>query len=301
MIEYIIIAVLLIISVYFGARFFLLSKSIKDVKDDFKEICEDMETSRKVTLSHPDRNLEKLLKEFNVYLRDTQKYRIDQLRREKDLRRQIQSISHDLRTPLTSILGYVELIKDNDCVEEDKIEYINIIQKKSKALQNLIQSFYDLSRLESDEYNIELKETDVHKILMEQLLTTYNDFEKRNIEAEINIGEKPIMLNVDSNALSRIYSNLIGNAVKYSISMFNVEMEEIDHQVIMKFSNDTDNLVEDDLENLFKRFYMKDKSRNNQSSGLGLTVTKLLTEKMGGEIAAELSHNILTFIIKFKR
>ena len=83
--------------------------------------------------------------------------------------------------------------------------------------------------------------------------------------------------------------------------MFNVEMEEIDHQVIMKFSNDTDNLVEDDLENLFKRFYMKDKSRNNQSSGLGLTVTKLLVEKIGGEITAELSHNILTFIIKFKR
>ncbi|MDY5910415.1 MAG: HAMP domain-containing sensor histidine kinase [Inconstantimicrobium porci] len=300
MIEYIIIAVLLIISVYFGARFFLLSKSIKDVKDDFKEICEDMETSRKVTLSHPDRNLEKLLKEFNVYLRDTQKYRIDQLRREKDLRKQIQSISHDLRTPLTSILGYVELMEDS-CTEEEKKEYIEIIKKKSKSLQNLIQSFYDLSRLESNEYSIEMKETDIHKILMDMLLTSYNDFEKRNIEAEINIGEKPIMLNVDSNALSRIYSNLIGNAVKYSISMFNVEMEEIDHQVIMKFSNDTDNLVEDDLENLFKRFYMKDKSRNNQSSGLGLTVTKLLTEKMGGEIAAELSHNILTFIIKFKR
>ena len=300
MIEYIIIAVLLIISVYFGARFFLLSKSIKDVKDDFKEICEDMETSRKVTLSHPDRNLEKLLKEFNVYLRDTQKYRIDQLRREKDLRRQIQSISHDLRTPLTSILGYVELMEDS-CTEEEKKEYIEIIKKKSKSLQNLIQSFYDLSRLESNEYSIEMKETDIHKILMDMLLTSYNDFEKRNIEAEINVGEKPIMLNVDSNALSRIYSNLIGNAVKYSISMFNVEMEEIDHQVIMKFSNDTDNLVEDDLENLFKRFYMKDKSRNNQSSGLGLTVTKLLTEKMGGEIAAELSHNILTFIIKFKR
>ena len=300
MIEYIIIAVLLIISVYFGARFFLLSKSIKDVKDDFKEICEDMETSRKVTLSHPDRNLEKLLKEFNVYLRDTQKYRIDQLRREKDLRRQIQSISHDLRTPLTSILGYVELMEDS-CTEEEKKEYIEIIKKKSKSLQNLIQSFYDLSRLESNEYSIEMKETDIHKILMDMLLTSYNDFEKRNIEAEINIGEKPIMLNVDSNALSRIYSYLIGNAVKYSISMFNVEMEEIDHQVIMKFSNDTDNLVEDDLENLFKRFYMKDKSRKNQCSGLGLTVTKLLTEKMGGEIAAELSHNILTFIIKFKR
>ena len=300
MAEYIIIAVLLIVSVYFGARFFLLSKSIKDVKDDFKEICEDMETSRKVTLSHPDRNLEKLLKEFNVYLRDTQKYRIDQLRREKDLRRQIQSISHDLRTPLTSILGYVELMEDS-CTEEEKKEYIEIIKKKSKSLQNLIQSFYDLSRLESNEYSIEMKETDIHKILMDMLLTSYNDFEKRNIEAEINIGEKPIMLNVDSNALSRIYSNLIGNAVKYSISMFNVEMEEIDHQVIMKFSNDTDNLVEDDLENLFKRFYMKDKSRNNQSSGLGLTVTKLLTEKMGGEIAAELRESILTFIVKFKK
>ena len=190
---------------------------------------------------------------------------------------------------------------EDSCTDEEKKEYIEIIKKKSKSLQNLIQSFYDLSRLESNEYSIEMKETDIHKILMDMLLTSYNDFEKRNIEAEINIGEKPIMLNVDSNALSRIYSNLIGNAVKYSISMFNVEMEEIDHQVIMKFSNDTDNLVEDDLENLFKRFYMKDKSRNNQSSGLGLTVTKLLVEKIGGEITAELSHNILTFIIKFKR
>lgn len=300
MVEYIIITVLLIISVYFCARFFLLSKSIKDVKDDFKEICEDMETSRKVTLSHPHRELEKLLEEFNVYLRDTQKYRIAQLRREKDLRRQIQSISHDLRTPLTSILGYIELMEDS-CTEEEKKEYIEIIKKKSKSLQNLIQSFYDLSRLESNEYSIEMKETDVHKILMDMLLTSYNDFEKRNIEAEINIGEKPVMINIDGNALARIYSNLIGNAVKYSISLFNVEMLETGSEVIVKFSNDTDELTDDDLENIFKRFYMKDKSRNNQSSGLGLTVTKLLTEKMGGEITAELKDHVLTFVVKFKK
>lgn len=301
MIEYVIIVALICTSVYFAARFFLLSKSIKDVNRDFKEICEDMESSRKVTFSHPDRNLEKLLAEFNVYLRDTQKYRIAQLRREKDLRRQIQSISHDLRTPLTSILGYIELMQDSSCTEEEKKEYIDIITKKSKSLQYLIQSFYDLSRLESNEYNIEMKETDVHKILMDQLLMSYNDFEKRNIEAEINIGEKPVMLNVDSNALIRIYSNLIGNAVKYSMSLFRAQMIEENNEVIIKFSNDTDELTDDDLDNIFKRFYMKDKSRNSQSSGLGLTVTKLLVEKMGGEITAELSHNVLTFIIKFKK
>lgn len=301
MIIYAAITILLIISVYFSARFFLLSKSIKDAAEDFKEISGDMETSRKVTMSYPDKNLELLFKEFNTYLRRTQKYRIMQSRKEMDLRREIESISHDLRTPLTSILGYVELMEDKSCMEEEKQEYIDIIKKKSKSLQKLIQTFYDLSRLEAGEYKIEMKSNDIHKMLMDQLLLSYNDFESRDIGVEINIGEKPVFIDVDHDALIRIYTNIIGNAVKYSISKFKVTMNDADDFVEMRFSNDTEELEKEDIDNFFERFYMKDKSRNNHSSGLGLTVTKLLVEKMNGEINAELEGNILTFTLKFKK
>lgn len=106
------LVILLIPSVYFSARFFLLSRNIKTSVKDFKYISENIDTNRKLKLNHPYKNFEKLLSEINQYLEDTQVNKLKYIKREEEIRKEIENVSHDLRTPLTSIRGYLELIND---------------------------------------------------------------------------------------------------------------------------------------------------------------------------------------------
>ncbi|WP_434794060.1 sensor histidine kinase [Terrisporobacter petrolearius] len=273
---------------------------MREAKDNLKEISKDIERNRRLTLSSPNKDMENLLVEINNYLEITQMEKIKNVRREQELRKEIENISHDLRTPLTSILGYIDLMKDEEIGNEEKYEYISIVEKKSRALKNLIQNFYDLSRLETDEYKIEIKNIDIHKELMEQLLIFYNDFDKKNIDVELNLGDKEIIIQGDLKIIERIFINLIQNAAKYTKDTFKVCIKESKDNVDIIFSNNVENLEEIPVEKLFNRFYMKDESRNNQSSGLGLTITKLLVEKINGSIKAEINDNFIHFIITFK-
>lgn len=295
-----IVIILFFTSVYFSARFFLLSKNIREARYDLKDVCEDIERNRRLTLAYPNKDLEDLLQEMNNYLEKTQMEKIKSARREKEIRKEIENISHDLRTPLTSILGYLELIKDEDITKEEKYEYIYIVERKSRDLKDLIQSFYDLSRLESNEYKVDIKTIDIHKELMEQLLIYYNDFDKKGIDVELDIGEEAINIQGDLNIIGRIFTNLIQNAIKYAKDTFKVCMKQSNDNIDIIFSNNFENLDEGDVEKLFKRFYMKEKSRNNQSSGLGLTITKLLVETINGNIRAEIKDDFIYFKITFK-
>lgn len=294
------VIVLFFTSVYLSARFFLLYNNMREAKENLKEISKDIERNRRLTLSSPNKDMENLLVEINNYLEITQMEKIKNVRREQELRKEIENISHDLRTPLTSILGYIDLMKDEEIGNEEKYEYISIVEKKSRALKNLIQNFYDLSRLETDEYKIEIKNIDIHKELMEQLLIFYNDFDKKNIDVELNLGDKEIIIQGDLKIIERIFINLIQNAAKYTKDTFKVCIKESKDNVDIIFSNNVENLEEIPVEKLFNRFYMKDESRNNQSSGLGLTITKLLVEKINGSIKAEINDNFIHFIITFK-
>ncbi|MBO3444306.1 HAMP domain-containing sensor histidine kinase [Clostridium sp. CCUG 7971] len=294
-----ILLMLLITSVYFSTRFFLLSRNINKVIKDFKYISENMDTNRKFKLGYPDRNLEKLLVEINNYLEETQNYKLKYIKREEDIRKEIENISHDLRTPLTSIRGYLELIDDEDITENEKKDYIQIVEKRAKVLQNLIQDFYDLSRLENNDYNFNIEIIDINKELKEQILMFYNDFENKNIDVDIKLEEKPMFVNLDKNAIERVFHNLIQNATKYSKSKFCISMNRTDNGIIIELKNDVDDINKEELDLLFNRFYIKDNSRSRDSSGLGLTITKFLVESMNGKIEAKLDKGYIIFKIKF--
>ena len=294
-----ILIILLIPSIYFSVRFFLISKNIKEVTNNLIEIDKDLECNRKLKLLNPDKNFEKLLIEINKNLELSQFEKIKYVNRESEIRKEIENISHDLRTPLTSIRGYLELIKDKTITENEKREYISIIEKRAKGLQNLIQIFYDLSRLENKEYSINLEPIDINKELREQLLIFYNDFEKANIDVEIKLDNNPIYSNLDKNAIERVFVNLIQNAIKYSKSSFKVNLEKIEEVVIITFSNDIHDLDKYEEKYLFNRFYMKDDSRSNKSSGIGLTVSKLLVESIGGNIKVEIKEEWIVFELRF--
>lgn len=294
-----ILVALLITSVYFSTRFFLLSRSINNVTKDFKYISKNVNSNRKLKLNYPEKHLEQLLLEINKYLEDTQIYKQKYIKREEEIRKEIENISHDLRTPLTSIRGYLELIKDEDIPDKEKKEYIYIIEKRAKVLQNLIQDFYDLSRLENNDYNFSMEIIDINKELKEQILMFYNDFDKKNIDVDIKLKETPILVYLDKNAIERVFHNLIQNATKYSKSKFCMLLNSKNGEIIIAFKNDVQDMNRQDLDLLFNRFYMKDSSRSKDSSGLGLTITKFLIESMNGKIDIELDNEWITFRIKF--
>lgn len=294
-----ILVALLITSVYFSTRFFLLSRSINNVTKDFKYISKNVNSNRKFKLNYPEKHLEQLLLEINKYLEDTQIYKQKYIKREEEIRKEIENISHDLRTPLTSIRGYLELINDEDITDKEKKEYIYIIEKRAKVLQNLIQDFYDLSRLENNDYNFSMEIIDINKELKEQILMFYNDFDKKNIDVDIKLKETPILVYLDKNAIERVFHNLIQNATKYSKSKFCMLLNSKNGEIIIEFKNDVQDMNRQDLDLLFNRFYMKDSSRSKDSSGLGLTITKFLIESMNGKIDIELDNEWITFRIKF--
>lgn len=290
---------LLIPSVYFSARFFMLSRNIKKTTKDFKYISENIDTNRKLKINNPDKNFEKLLVEINQFLEDTQANKLKYIKREEEIRRDIENISHDLRTPLTSIRGYLELTNDETITDKEKKDYICIVEKRAKVLQNLIQDFYDLSRIENNDYNLNMEPIDVNKELREQILVFYNDFENKNIEVDIKLEENPVVVKLDKSAIKRVFNNLIQNAIKYSESKFYISLNRKDEEVIIEFKNNVQDVGKDDLSLLFNRFYMEDNSRNSDSSGLGLTIAKLLVESMNGEIQVGMDKECIVFKIKF--
>ncbi|MEG2246392.1 MAG: HAMP domain-containing sensor histidine kinase [Peptostreptococcaceae bacterium] len=294
-----ILIILLITSVYFSARFFLLSKNIKESARDFKEILEQMENNRKLKISYPDKNFENLLNEINKYLEKSQTDKIRYMKREEEIRKDIENISHDLRTPLTSIRGYLELMNDESIKSEEKQAYISIVERRAKGLQNLIQTFYDLSRLESDNYNLNIEVIDINKELREQLLVFYNDFERKSISVNIDLCKEQAYVKLDKNAIERVFTNLIQNSIKYSKGNFRVLSYKKDKEIIIIFANDVQGLEKEEVKLLFNRFYMNDSSRNSKSSGLGLTITKFLVEAMGGMIKAEVEEGWIIFEMKF--
>ena len=289
-----------ILSVYFAARFLLLSKGIKETSKDIRGINSNIRANNKLIVRYPNKNMEKLLEEINKYIEKTQVDKIKYIRREEEIRKEIENISHDLRTPLTSIRGYLELINDETTTEIEKQEYISVVEKKAKSLQQLIDIFYDLSRLEGNNYKMNIEVIDINKELREQLLLFYNDFEKSSINVELNLCEKKTNVNLDRVSIDRVFANLIQNAIRYAKDSVKVISTINEQNIVITFSNNIQYMKKEEVDLLFNRFYMGDASRNNSgSSGLGLTITKLLVEKMGGEIKAESTDEWISFQIKF--
>ena len=195
---------------------------------------------------------------------------------------------------------YIELTNDESITIKEKKDYVYIVEKRAKVLQNLIEDFYDLSRLENNDYNLNMEIIDINKELREQILIFYNDFEKKNIEVDIKLEEQPVLEKLYRGAIKRVFINLIQNAVKYSENSFSISLNMKDEEVIIEFKNNVQDTNKNELKLLFNRFYMKDRARSNDGSGLGLTITKFLIDSMGGEINVEMDEDWIIFNINFQ-
>lgn len=293
MIIYIILVILIVLLILYIIR---IKKELNNIS---KQIEESNGEYINVHTNALDNSIEQLGVKINYLYDKNQKINAENKKIEEDLRKSIANISHDLRTPLTSIMGYIQLIKNEETTNKEREEYLGIVERRAVSLQSLITSFYDLSRLESNEFKFELKKLNLKTILCDNIATYYTDFVNRNIEPIIEIGENIDDIISDESAINRIFNNLIGNILKHSIGKIKICLYKEDKYIISKFINSAPNLTEDDVSKLFDRFYTADKSRSNKNTGLGLAITKSLVEHLGNKIEGRLLNGDLIIEIKW--
>lgn len=290
-------AVALIITTFaailYMVRFYRLRANLRREAKELEEIGQNPEENRILHISFPDKEAESFLEAVNAYILVTRKEKITCRNRERELRAQIENISHDLRTPLTAIIGYLELL-DVSGMDEENLEMVKNISGKARSLQRLIGNFYDLSRLELNDYRLQPERLDVSRFAREIALTFYQQFEERRLAVQLTgISAEAMFICADTGAMERIFSNMFQNALRYAKSYFCLRVFRDGGKVCLSFENDTDALRAEDVEHLFERFYMTQKSRTTEGSGLGLTISKLLTEAMGGSAGASLEQGVL--------
>ena len=265
-----------------------------------KQIIENLDEYANIKTKFVDKDIENLVASINLIFDSRQKIVAEKNKNEEKIREGISNMSHDLRTPLTSIMGYLQMIKSEKSSEADKNEYMDIVEKRTKSLQQLISSFYDLSRMEGNEYNFNYKKVNLSSILCENIAVFYNDFRNNNIEPIIEIDENVKDIISDDGAINRIFSNLITNMIKHGESFVKITLRQENDVIITEFTNKATGLTAENVDKLFDRFYTVDNSRSDRNTGLGLYITKILVEKLGYNIIAQLDNEILKIKIIWK-
>ena len=289
-------AVLLMVCAVLGLRLYTLERDIRSCAKQLRE-----GRTARATMAAPHRAAEELLTAINGLLAlreaDAGAYR----RQERAIRQQISNISHDLRTPLTSILGYLQLLEGDALTPEERGEYLRIVQGRAKSLQSLIASFYDLSRLEGGEYPLSRERVDLYHVLSELVAEFYNDFEGSGFQmtVELEEGLPPVM--ADPAGALRVFTNLIRNALEHGRERMSILLYQEGDELVTAFANDAPGLTEEDVEHVFDRFFTADKMRTGQSTGLGLAIVKALVERMGHTVTARLTGGMFLVEVRWKK
>ena len=279
-----IIIILSVIIIILLTYLFLYHKELKNISKEI-EYIRNMDSNTLIHSKYNLKNINKLIYKINNLITESKNIKSDYSNKNKALMKMMTNISHDLRTPLTSALGYVDIILKSDMSEEEKKKDLLTIEKRLKRLEELINSFFEFSKIIAINKTPELEKLNLNSILEECIVVFYNDYQKNNREIVFESEQRKIMINSNKMLLSRIFENLIGNAYKHSDSDLNIKVE-IEDKVKIIFSNELLN-NEIDIDRIFDEFYTVDISRTKEGTGLGLAIAKEFTKQLGGNIYAE--------------
>ena len=254
------------------------------------------ESRKKLDISLSNRQLEGLAEKINESIRTEEQLRIKGLRQDKSFRENITNISHDLRTPLTSVIGYL-LLSENEHDDDRKQKFNAIAIQKALLLQSLIDYFFELSLIDSDAHHTDKIPIDINKLLQDEILAAYADFEGRKITPSISLPNRPVMIAGDMLAMERIIGNLISNAISYTTDFISFGLEERNDFAVLSVKNASPPLSKQEQEALFQRFYRGGSNRTSGHAGLGLYIVKTLTEKMDGQIETSYSEGVLSIML----
>lgn len=273
-----------------GWKVALLRHGIKGLRRDLAE-RQGQDTNTLLSLPCRDRELRRLASALNQELRALRQERLRYQQGDKELKEAVVNISHDLRTPLTAISGYLQLLQGQD-LPPDTRRYLEQIGGRTQAMKRLTEELFRYSVVVSEE-NLAQEPVDLRRAVEEALLSFYGALEGRGIEPQVRLPEEKVERLLDPAAVNRVLGNILTNALKYSAGDLEVTLEESGR---LTFSNSAPGLDPVAAGRLFDRFYTVEAARN--STGLGLSIAKELTQRMGGSIGAELHGGTLTVWLK---
>ena len=287
----IIIGILLLIIFVLLAKVHFLRKAAQEITEAFRDRL-TADTNTLIDVSSRDPYMRKLAAEINVQLRLLRQQRHKYLSGDRELKEAVTNISHDLRTPLTAICGYLDLLQKED-KSEDAARYISLIENRVEAMKQLTEELFRYSVILSTG-ELMLETVHVNGVLEESIAAFYGALTRRNIQPEIQITETRIERQLNREAIGRVFSNILNNALKYSDGDLEIILRD---NGAITFSNTASGLSEVQIGKLFDRFFTVEAARN--SNGLGLAISKTLVEQMGGTISAQYENGKLSIVVGF--
>jgi len=283
----------------FAVVIIILAIKIRMMQKSMDEICSCLsehlssDTNQLITVSSSDKHVRLLASEIARQLAELRRQRRQYINGDRELKEAVTNISHDLRTPLTAICGYLDLLEAEEMTDNTR-RYVEQIANRIEALKALTEELFRYSVVSSVS-DLNYENVNMGRVLEDTLISFYGAFEQKNIMPNILLPDITVFRSLDKFALSRIFGNIVSNAVKYSDGDFAVTMTDAGE---ITFSNTASELSSVDVGKLFDRFYTVDSAR--KSTGLGLSIAKLLTERMGGYISADYKGNLLSITLSFE-
>ena len=263
-------------------------------------------TDEKLLLQTDDNRVKTLLIELNKLLDHNQTIRAAHNQTEDSMRRMLSNISHDLKTPLTVVMGYIEMITaDPNLSKEETDVLLNKVHTKTVEVLNLMNKFFNLARLESGDIDIPLTRVNINEICRKNILAYYDVLEAKGFTVKVDIAEEPLFVLGNEVELERILNNLLSNSIRYGSDglVIGLTVRSSSDMIYVDVWDKGKGMNERDQNRIFERMYTLEDSRNKlyQGSGLGLTITKRLIEQLGGEITLQskpFERTIFTFSLK---
>lgn len=264
-------------------------------------------SDEKLLIQTDDVIVKKLLIELNQLLEHTQTSRAAHLQTEDSMRRMLSNISHDLKTPLTVVMGYIEMITaDPNLSKEETDVLLEKVHNKTVEVLNLMNKFFNLARLESGDIDMPLTRVNINEICRKNILAYYDVLSAKGFTVEVDIPEEPLYVLGNEVELERILNNLLSNSIRYGSDglVIGLNVRSTSDMIYVDVWDKGKGMNELDQNRIFERMYTLEDSRNKlyQGSGLGLTITKRLIEQLGGEITLHsLPFERTTFTFSLKR
>lgn len=292
MLPWILCGVLAVIAALLAVKILMMQKSMNEICACVAEHL-SADTNQLVTVSSSDKYIRRLACEISGQLAELRRLRLRYMNGDRELKEAVTNISHDLRTPLTAICGYLELLEAEKMPDSTR-RYIKQIGERTEALKSLTEELFRYSVISSVS-DLNYEEVSLGRVLEDTLISFYGAFEQKKISPDITLPDTAVVRSLDRSALSRIFGNIVSNAIKYSDGDLTVNMTDSGEIV---FSNTATELSSVEVGRLFDRFYTVDSAR--KSTGLGLSIAKLLTERMGGSISADYKGKTLSIKVYFE-
>ena len=293
----IVVVILVIIILFLVCYLFFVKRELIRIKKEL-DLVLSRQTNGLVHTEFTSKELSDLVECINTHLTEIKNKESQLERKNTNFIKMIRNISHDLRTPLTSSLGYVSLMLESHMPEKEKIKNLKIVEERLNRLSELIDSFFEFAKILSNDQIIKLEEVNLVAIVEKSISNHYEDFSKENRRINFKTNKRKISMKSNEPMLVRVFDNLIRNAYKHSDGNLDIEVSQSKDEVKIKFMNDL--LYNDlDADRIFDEFYTVDISRTKGNTGLGLAIAKEFVEQLNGKIDAAKKSNKLIIRITF--